>query len=54
VFEGLQALQAESLTHHFHYPDKRTAFDAAANALKAVMIPLGFSQIEGGQGRWTR
>ena len=54
VFEGLNALQSESLTHRFHYPDKRTAFDAAADALKSVMASLGFSEIKGGLGRWIR
>ena len=40
VFDGLKDLQKEKLTHEYVYPDARTAFDAAVNALKAVVETL--------------
>lgn len=37
VFDGLKGLQDEELRHHETYPDSRTAFDAAVNALKDIL-----------------
>ncbi|MBO4378791.1 MAG: sugar phosphate isomerase/epimerase [Clostridia bacterium] len=37
VFEGLEALQKESVTHHEVYPDRRTAFHAACSALRTII-----------------
>lgn len=37
VFDGLKGLQDEELRHHETYPDSRTAFDAAVNALKEIL-----------------
>jgi len=52
VFDGLSGLQSESLTHVYTYPDKRTAFDAAVDALKAVLTKENYHG--GGTGTWTR
>ncbi len=52
VFDGLKNLQDEKLNHKFSYPDKLTAFGAAASALKEVLGNIGF--VEGGKGTWTR
>ena len=40
VFEGLKDLQDEELTHHESYPDCRTAFHAAVQALKDIINDL--------------
>lgn len=40
VFNGLQKLQSEKLTHHEEYPDARTAFHAAVSALKDILNHL--------------
>ena len=40
VFDGLKGLQDEELRHHETYPDSRTAFDAAVNALKEILSAI--------------
>ena len=40
VFKGLQDLQDEELKHHESYPDSRTAFHAAVQALKDIINTL--------------
>ena len=40
VFAGLSALQDEELKHHESYPDSRTAFHAAVEALKGIINTL--------------
>ena len=40
VFSGLSDLQGEALIHHESYPDSRTAFHAACQALKAILSDL--------------
>lgn len=40
VFDGLNDLQDEKLTHHESYPDSRTAFHAAVSALKEILSTL--------------
>ena len=51
VFDGLKGLQGEGLTHKYAYPSKRAAFDAAADALKAVLRGAGFEEEA---GAWRR
>lgn len=50
VFKGLENLQAEELKHTFAYPDAKTAFAAAAGALKDVLVKIGYTE---GAGVWT-
>ena len=40
VFKGLNDLQDEELKHHESYPDSRTAFHAAAQALKDILAAM--------------
>ena len=40
VFKGLQDLQDEELKHHESYPDSRTAFHAAVQALKDILATI--------------
>ena len=40
VFKGLSDLQDEALKHHESYPDSRTAFHAAVQALKDIINQL--------------
>ena len=40
VFKGLQDLQGEELKHHESYPDSRTAFHAAVQALKDILATI--------------
>lgn len=40
VFAGLQNLQDEELKHHESYPDSRTAFHAAVQALKDILAAM--------------
>lgn len=40
VFSGLQNLQSEELTHKYTYESGEAAFDAAANALKAILAVI--------------
>ena len=40
VFKGLSQLQDEALKHHESYPDSRTAFHAAVEALKAILTTI--------------
>ena len=40
VFKGLSDLQDEELKHHESYPDSRTAFHAAVQALKDIISDL--------------
>ena len=40
VFKGLQDLQDEELKHHESYPDSRTAFHAAVQALKDILTTI--------------
>ena len=40
VFDGLSGLQDEALKHHESYPDSRTAFHAACEALKGILNDL--------------
>mgnify|MGYP000169427438 CR=1 FL=1 len=40
VFKGLEKLQDEQLRHHETYPDSRTAFHAAVQALKDIINNL--------------
>ena len=40
VFKGLQDLQDEELKHHESYPDSRTAFHAAVQALKDILAAI--------------
>ena len=54
VFDGLKALQAEELTHHYSYPDASAAFRAAADALKEILTRLNFHESKGEIGVWTR
>jgi len=54
VFDGLNALQSEALTHKYTYPSKRAAFDAAADALKALLSAAGYGEDKGGAGIWKR
>jgi sugar phosphate isomerase/epimerase len=52
IFEGLSALQSETLNHRFHYPDSRAAFRAAVGALKNLLTQQGYKEEE--HGLWTR
>lgn len=52
VFEGLNALQSEALTHRFQYPSSRAAFKAAVGALKGILLEQGYKEEE--HGIWTR
>lgn len=38
IFNGLDSLQSESLLHKESYPDSRTAFHAACEALKKIIL----------------
>ena len=40
VFKGLNDLQDEELKHHESYPDSRTAFHAAVQALKVILAAM--------------
>ena len=40
VFKGLSELQDEELKHHEAYPDSRTAFHAAVQALKEILASI--------------
>ena len=40
VFDGLSNLQSEEVKHHECYPDSRTAFHAAVQALKDILAAL--------------
>ena len=40
VFAGLKELQDEELKHHESYPDSRTAFHAAVQALKDILAEI--------------
>ena len=40
VFSGLQNLQTEELTHKYAYESSEAAFDAAINALKAILAKI--------------
>lgn len=40
VFKGLSDLQDEELKHHESYPDSRTAFHAAVQALKDILAAM--------------
>lgn len=40
VFKGLSDLQDEELKHHESYPDSRTAFHAAVQALKDILAAI--------------
>ena len=40
VFKGLNDLQDEELKHHESYPDSRTAFHAAVQALKDILAAM--------------
>ena len=40
VFKGLNDLQEEELKHHESYPDSRTAFHAAVQALKDILAAM--------------
>ena len=37
IFDGLSNLQGEKLVHHTSYPDSRTAFHAACEALREIL-----------------
>ncbi len=37
VFEGLEALQKETVTHHESYPSRKAAFHAACSALRTII-----------------
>ena len=52
MFEGLNALQSEALTHRFQYPSSRAAFKAAVGALKGILLEQGYKEEE--HGIWTR
>ena len=40
MFKGLSDLQDEKLKHHESYPDSRTAFHAAVQALKDILASI--------------
>ena len=40
VFEGLQGLQQEEVTHHETYPSRKAAFHAACSALRGLLAEL--------------
>ncbi len=52
VFDGLQNLQHEEIKRHYSYPDKKTAFKAACDALKEILTNLGFAEEK--PGIWAK
>ena len=54
VFDGLKGLQAEELKHRYAYPDAKTAFKAAADALKELLAQMNFCESKGDTGVWIR
>ena len=52
VFKGLKDLQDEELKHAYTYPDARTAFSAAVDALKNILSAQKFTDDH--KGAWTK
>ncbi len=52
VFKGLKDLQDEELKRAYTYPDARTAFTAAADALKNILSEQKFA--DNHKGAWTK
>ena len=52
VFKGLSDLQGEEVKHKYTYPDSKTAFAAAVDALKEILTSQGFTDNK--EGAWTK
>ncbi|MBQ3231710.1 MAG: TIM barrel protein, partial [Clostridia bacterium] len=52
VFSGLENLQDEEVKHKYSYPDSQTAFAAAADALKKILVNIGYKTEK--TGVWTK
>lgn len=54
AFVGLSDLQDEEVKHTFAYPNTRSAFFAAADALKKTLTEIGFAPLKGCVGTWMK
>lgn len=50
VFDGLEKLQGDALTHKYSYPDSFAAFTAATDAIKNLLTNIGYREED---GKWT-
>lgn len=50
VFDGLDKLQGDALTHKYSYPDSFAAFTAATDAIKNILTNIGYREED---GKWT-
>ena len=48
VFDGYAQIDNTEMKHRFHFQSNGEAFDAAVNALKEVLIKVGYKEVEGG------
>lgn len=48
VFDGYAQIDNTKMKHRFHFQSNGEAFDAAVNALKEVLIKVGYKEVDGG------
>lgn len=48
VFEGYSSFDSETMKNKFHFSSNTEAFDAAVNALKALLAKAGYTEKDGG------
>ena len=46
IFEGYGQIDDTAMKHKFHFTDNNEAFDAAVNALKALLVGAGYKEVE--------
>ena len=48
VFSGYSSFDSETMKNKFHFSSNTEAFDAAVNALKALLVKAGYTEKDGG------
>ena len=48
VFDGYASFDNEEMKNKFHFSSNTEAFDAAVNALKALLVKAGYTETDGG------
>ena len=51
VFDGYAEIDGEEMKHRFHFTSSDESFDAAANAIKKLILENGYKEVEGGYER---
>ena len=48
VFDAYASIDNSEMKHKFHFTSNNEAFDAAVNALKAILVRVGYKEVDGG------